>query len=377
MARKLRKQLQLSEQEMVQLKAYSVSRTESSSKVQRSRIIIDYSSGMTIARIVRKYSTNRPLVERTVDKAIEFGPITALDDLPRSGRPSEITDDAKAWVVSIACEPPTKFGFAAETWTYSALAKYIQKNCTEAGYASLINTGKSFLNNVLSKSNIKPHKISYYLERKDPEFDIKMASVLHVYKEVALINDDNLCANKHTTVSYDEKPGIQAIKNIAPQLQPVPNVHNTIGRDYEYKRLGTVSLLAAIDLHTGRIIPIIRDRHRSKEFIEFLKELDNQYPDDWKIRVVLDNHSSHISKETRAFLQANPERFEFVFTPKHGSWLNMIEMFFSKIARGFLRHIRVNTKEELIQRIYKGIEEINQEPVVFRWKYKMEEISLI
>jgi transposase len=330
---------------------------------------------MTIAEIVRKYGTNRPLVERTVDKAIEFGPITALDDLPRSGRPSEITDAAKAWVVSIACESPTKFGFAAETWTYSALAKYIQKNCTAAGYASLIKTGKSFLNNVLSKSNIKPHKISYYLERKDPEFDIKMASVLHVYKEVALINDDNLCANKYTTVSYDEKPGIQAIKNIAPQLQPVPNVHSTIGRDYEYKRLGTVSLLAAIDLHTGRIIPIVRDRHRSKEFIEFLKELDKQYPDDWKIRVVLDNHSSHISKETRAFLKTHPERFEFVFTPKHGSWLNMIEMFFSKIARGFLRHIRVNSKEELIQRIYKGIEEINQEPVVFRWKYKMDEIS--
>jgi transposase len=331
---------------------------------------------MTIAGIVRKYGTNRPLVERTVDKAIGFGPITALDDLPRSGRPSEITDDAKAWVVSIACESPAKFGLAAETWTYSALAKYIRKNCTAAGYVSLTKTGKSFLNNVLSKSNIKPHKIGYYLERKDPEFDVKMASVLHVYKEVALINDDDLCANKHTTVSYDEKPGIQAIKNIAPQLQPVPNVHSTIGRDYEYKRLGTVSLLAAIDLHTGKIIPMVRDRHRSKEFIEFLQVLDDQYPYDWKIRVVLDNHSSHISKETRAFLKTRPERFEFVFTPKHGSWLNMIEMFFSKVARGFLRHIRVNTKEELIQRIYKGIEEINQEPVVFKWKYKMEEISL-
>lgn len=376
MARKVRKQLQLSNSDMTQLKAYSVSRTESSSKVQRSRIIIDYSSGMTIAKIVRKYGTNRPLVERTVDKAIEFGPITALNDLPRSGRPSDITDDARAWVVSVACEPPTKFGFAAETWTYSALAKYIRDNCTSNGYASLIKTGKSFLNNVLSKSNIKPHKISYYLEKKDPEFDIKMASVLHVYKEVALINDGNICANKHTTVSYDEKPGIQAIKNIAPQLQPVPNIHSSIGRDYEYKRLGTVSLLAAIDLHTGKIIPIIRDRHRSKEFIELLKELDNQYPDDWKIRIVLDNHSSHISKETRAFLKTIPDRFEFVFTPKHGSWLNMIEMFFSKITRSFLRHIRVDSKEELIERIYKGIIEINQEPVVFRWKYKMDEISL-
>ena len=376
MARRIRKQLQLSDNDMRQLKAYSVSRIESSSMVQRSRIIIDYSFGMTIAEIVRKYGTNRPLVERTVDKAIEFGPITALSDLPRSGRPSEITDDARAWVISVACDPPTKFGFAAETWTYSALAKYIRDNCTSAGYVSLMKTGKSFLNNVLSKSNIKPHKISYYLEKKDPEFDIKMASVLHVYKEVALINDNNICANKHTTVSYDEKPGIQAIKNIAAQLQPVPNTYSSIGRDYEYKRLGTISLLAAIDLHTGKIIPIIRDRHRSKEFIEFLQELDKQYPEDWKIRVILDNHSSHISKETRAFLKTIPDRFEFVFTPKHGSWLNMIEMFFSKITRSFLRHIRVDSKEELIERIYKGITEINQEPVVFRWKYKMDEISL-
>ena len=376
MARRTRKQLQLSDNDMRQLKAHSVSRIESSSMVQRSRIIIDYSLGMTIAEIVRKYGTNRPLVERTVDKAIEFGPITALNDLPRSGRPSEITDDARAWVISVACDPPTKFGFAAETWTYSALAKYIRDNCTSAGYVSLIKTGKSFLNNVLSKSNIKPHKISYYLEKKDPEFDIKMASVLHVYKEVALINDNNICANKHTTVSYDEKPGIQAIKNIAAQLQPVPNTYSSIGRDYEYKRLGTISLLAAIDLHTGKIIPIIRDRHRSKEFIEFLQELDKQYPDDWKIRVILDNHSSHISKETRVFLKTIPDRFEFVFTPKHGSWLNMIEMFFSKITRSFLRHIRVDSKEELIERIYKGITEINQEPVVFRWKYKMDEISL-
>jgi len=376
MARRTRDQLHISLKDMEQLKAYSTSRTEPSSTVSRSRIIIDYYSGMSIAEIVRKYGTNRPLVERTIDRAIEFGSITALSDLPRSGRPPKITDDARAWVIAVACEPPTNFGFAAETWTYSALAKYIRDNCTAAGYPSLIKTGKSFLNNVLSKSNIKPHKISYYLEKKDPEFDIKMASVLHVYKEVALINDDNICANKHTTVSYDEKPGIQAIKNIAAQLQPVPNTHSSIGRDYEYKRLGTISLLAAIDLHTGKIIPIIRDRHRSKEFIEFLQELDKEYPSDWKIRIVLDNHSSHISKETRAFLKTIPDRFEFVFTPKHGSWLNMIEMFFSKITRSFLRHIRVDSKDELIERIYKGIAEINQEPVVFKWKYKMDEISL-
>lgn len=134
MARKRRALLQLSTEDMEKLLTYSSSRTASSSIVNRSKIIIDYSSGMTIAEIVRKYKTNRPLVERTVDKAIEFGSIAALSDLPRSGRPIEITDEARAWVISIACEAPSKFGFAAETWTYSSLIKYIRKNCTSEGY---------------------------------------------------------------------------------------------------------------------------------------------------------------------------------------------------------------------------------------------------
>ncbi|MFC2137803.1 IS630 family transposase [Bacteroidota bacterium] len=376
MAQKNRKPIGLSNEDKTKLEMISTSRTESSSKVQRSKIILDFCSGETIAAMTRKYNTNRPLIERTIDKCIEYGPIQALTDLPRKGRPAEITDDAKSWVLSVACKKPTDFNLASETWTYSGLAKYIKNNCEKQGYSCLKNTGKSFLNNVLSKSNIKPHKVSYYLEKRDPEFDIKMASVLHVYKEVALINDDKLCAHKHTTVSYDEKPGIQAIKNIAPQLQPVPGKYSTISRDYEYKRLGTLSLLASIDLHTGEITPLVCERHRSKEFILFLKLMDKQYPKDWKIRVILDNHSSHISKETRAYLKTKPERFEFIFTPKHGSWLNMIEMFFSKIARGLLRQIRVESKEELKERIYKGISEINQEPVIFRWKYKMDEINL-
>ena len=156
-------------------------------------------------------------------------------------------------------------------------------------------------------------------------------------------------------------------------MQPVPGKYQTIKRDHEYKRLGTVSLLAGIDLHTGMVIPVVRERHRSCEFIEFLTELDKKYPVDWKIRLILDNHSAHVSKETTQWLLSKPGRFEFVFTPKHGSWLNMIEVFFSKIARSFLRNIRVESKQELIDRIYKGIEE---KPVIFRWRYKMEEVMI-
>ncbi|MFA5818178.1 MAG: IS630 family transposase, partial [Bacteroidales bacterium] len=135
--------------------------------------------------------------------------------------------------------------------------------------------------------------------------------------------------------------------------------------------------LAGIDLHTGKIIPLVNERHRSKEFIMFLDKVDKEYPADWKIRIILDNHSAHVSKETQKYLLSKPSRFEFVFTPKHGSWLNMIEMFFSKVARSFLRQIRVDSKTELMRRIYQGIEEINSEPVIFRWKYKMEELQIL
>jgi len=368
--------LQINDDDLKELKKLSVSRTTSHRSVIRAIILLKYHQGKTITKISREMNTNRPLVERTINKALAWGALQALKDLPGRGVKPVIGDDAKSWVLSIACSKPTDYGYSYETWTYKLLKIYIRGHCREVGHDCLEKIGNGVLNGILSKGNIKPHKISYYLERRDEEFEVKMANVLQVYKEISLINDGELQAPKKATLSYDEKPGIQAIKNIAPQLQPVPGKYQTLKRDHEYKRLGTVSLLAGIDLHTGMVIPIVRERHRSCEFIEFLTEVDKKYPADWTIRLILDNHSAHISKETTKWLLSKPGRFEFVFTPKHGSWLNMIEMFFSKIARSFLRHIRVETKQELMDRIYKGIEEINQEPVVFRWKYKMDEIKL-
>ena len=95
-----------------------------------------------------------------------------------------------------------------------------------------------------------------------------------------------------------------------------------------------------------------------------------------KIKMILDNHSAHISKETQQYLKTVPNRFEFIFTPTHGSWLNIIETFFSKMTRSFLRGIRVDTIQELKDRIEKYLQEINEMPVVFKWKYKLDEIHL-
>ncbi len=225
---------------------------------------------------------------------------------------------------------------------------------------------------ILNEHDIRPHKIKYYLEKRDPDFDQKMKNVLIVYQEVNLQNDqrtqEQSQSSKVITISVDEKPGVQALATIAPDLPPEPGRHKSTGRDYEYKRHGTVSILAGFDLHTGEIIAQVHDRHRSREFIELLKEIDAKYPEDSTIRLVLDNHSSHVSKETMKYLASRPNRFEYVHTPKHGSWLNLIESAFSKMARTFLRHIRVSSKEELKERILKGIDEMNSAPVVFRWK---------
>ena len=369
--------MRLKPDEKAQLEQITRSRSLTHAKVRRATVLLMYDTGLKLSEIARELKTNRPLIERCIDKALAYGALQALDDLPRSGRPPEITDDARSWVLSIACQRPADIGWAAETWTYSLLIKHIKQHCRRAGYPCLSKLGKGRLNAILSKGAIKPHKVSYYLERRDPDFEEKMANVLCVYKEVALINASPEKKRKSATISYDEKPGIQAIKEIAPRLLPVVGKYPTRTRDHEYKRLGTVSLLAAIDLHTGRAIPLVKDRHRSKEFTELLDLLDAQYPADWKLRVILDNHSAHTSRETRKYLATKPGRFEFVFTPKHGSWLNLIESFFSKIARSFLRHIRVESKQELIERIYKGIDEINQEPVIFRWKYKLSELVAV
>ncbi|MCU0598344.1 MAG: IS630 family transposase [Desulfobacterales bacterium] len=368
--------LSITDKDFKQLDTISRSRTESTSRVQRAQILLMYAKGERITTITRQLNTTRPLVYRAIDKALAFGALQSLDDLQRSGRSRAIDDAAKQWVLFIACQKPSDLGYAAETWTFSQLVTHLRNNAAKNGHHCLEKISRSKVHNILNEGDIKPHKIRYYLQRRDPKFEEKMTDILHVYKDVEMINQTPGDERESTTLSYDEKPGIQALKNIAVQLMPVPNMHPTISRDHEYKRLGTVSLLGGIDLHTGEVHALVRDRHRSREFIEFLKILDEKYPADWIIRMVLDNHSAHISKETKEFLKTKPNRFHFVFTPTHGSWLNLVESFFSKVARSFLRYIRVDSKNELVERIYQGIEEINKSPVVFKWRYKMDEIAV-
>jgi transposase len=370
-----RSSLVLEERDVRLLENTASSRTEPYSKVKRAKMLLAYARGESISSIARKEQTDRPVVERCVDKALSGGIMTALRDLARPGRPRAITDEDKAWVIHLACSKPTEHGYAAERWTIAQLAKHIGDHAVENGHPSLAKIGKSGLHNILAGAEIKAHKTSYYLEKRDSEFEEKMAQVLIVYKEVQQAREER-GQGKCTVLSFDEKPGIQAIANVAPDLAPVSGKYPSWGRDHEYKRHGTLSLLAGIDLYDGHILGLVRERHRSKEFIEFLSMADAYYPSDWRLRIILDNHSSHISKETMNWLKGKPNRFEFIYTPKHGSWLNLIEIFFSKMTRAFLRSLRVASKAELKQRIEEYLNEVNAAPVVFKWKYKLDEVMV-
>ena len=368
--------LKLSEEDLKFLRSTSRSRTMPLRTVVRAKMILGYYNGDTISAIARSIDTNRQKVERTIDKALAFGVKVALEDLHRKGRPRSISSEARAWIISLACSKPKDYGYASELWTNRALTKHIRDNCTEQDFPELSKLSGGTVSKILCKSNIKPHKISGYIERRDPEFKIKSAAVLHTYKQVEVLREkaDNKEDVLTAYISYDEKPGIQAIGNVAPDLPPVPGLYPSISRDYEYERYGTLSLLAGIDLLTGKLYVKVFDRHRSKEFIDYLKYLDSAFPPEMKLVITLDNHSAHTSQETKEFLLTVPNRFSFVFTPKHASWLNIIECLFSKMARSFLRGIRVSSKEELKERILKYFDELNQMPVVFKWRYKMDEI---
>ena len=357
-------------------------RTIQAQVVIRAHILLDKANGITVRDIARIYDLSTNTVRLCIDKYKEGGTDRALFDDQRKGRPVEITDDAIAWMIDIACQRPADLGYSQELWTLKNLHQHIQNNAEAAGYPRLKTMTRPMLQKILKRSEIKPFKIKYYCEKRDPDFENKMHDVLVVYKQVSLqfdeegriiIPDDKPMVH---TVSCDEKPGIQAIAATSDDLRP-RHGNGCVWRDYEYKRPGTLSLIAGIDLLTGEAIPVVSESHKSSDFICLLKKLDERYPEGDVIGIICDNHSAHKSKEVRNYLAARPEeRFVFVFTPTHGSWLNLIEGFFSKITKQMLKGIRVNSKEELANRIYLYFDEVNREPVVYRWTYKMEEISV-
>ena len=391
-------ELSIGDADLTELRSIARSRTEPASRVERARILLRYRDDPSCHAVGIAVGVTHQTVQRCLARATRLGIMAALDDSPRPGKEPEITLEARAWVVSLACQKAKDVGYPHELWTTRLLARHAREHGPTAGHICLARIAQGTVCKILAEQEVKPHKVRYYLERRDAAFEAKMAEVLCVYQEVAILREAKADTTKACPgltiatgldpvadpgtaqatepnvafISYDEKPGIQAIANTAFDLPPVAGKHACVARDHEYKRHGTLSLLAGIDLLTGQVHACVEDRHRSREFIGFLKKLDAAYPSDTAIKVILDNHSAHVSKETNTWLAAQRDgRFTFVFTPKHGSWLNLVEGFFSKMARSILRRIRVASKAELRQRILAYLDDLNREPVVHKWSYRV------
>ena len=376
------KPIELDDKQRQYLESLTRTRTIQAQVVDRAKALLCKADGMSNGAIAEKLDVNINSVKLWLKKFKEGGIDRALFDDQRSGRPVEITDDAVAWIIDVACQRPSDLGYSQELWTLPNLHRHIQSHAAEAGYPRLETIAKSMLQKILDRNDIKPFKIKYYCEKRDPEFETKMHNVLVVYKQIAMQFDEdgNVVIPEDEpmihTISCDEKPGIQAIATTGDDLRPTRE-NGRVYRDAEYKRLGTLSLLAGIDLLTGIAIPYVSETHKSSDFIQLLKKFDDMYPANDVIRIVCDNHSAHKSKEVKNYLSTLPAgRFVFVFTPAHGSWLNMIESFFSKMTKQMLKGIRVESKAELEERIYKYFDEVNEEPVVYHWTYKLDDISV-
>jgi len=369
-------EISIGDEEVSWLERIARSRTEPACRVARARMLLAYRTDPSAHAVGEAIGVTHQTVLRCLDRAVRFGVMAALEDSPRPGKAAAITDEARAWLVSLACQKAKELGYPHELWTTRLLARHVRAHAAAAGHPCLGNIVQGTVCKILARHEVKPHKVRYYLERRDEAFEAKMAEVLCVYREVAVLRESDANDTNVAIISYDEKPGIQAIGNTAPDLPPQPGSHASFARDHEYKRHGTLSLLAGIDLLTGHVHACVEERHRSREFIGLLKRLDEAYPADTAIKLILDNHSAHISKETSAWIAAQPEgRFSFVFTPKHGSWLNLVEGFFSKMARSMLRHIRVASKAELKARILAYLDDINRDPVIHTWTYKIAEAA--
>ena len=361
--------LDLTEEVRATLTALARSRTAPAHHVERSAIILHLADRRDATEIAATLRVDRQRITRCARRVEAVGPLKAIDDLPRSGRRPELTEAARTWLIGEACVKAKERGYPHELWTLRLLAAHAREHGPAVGHGCLAELAPSTVHEILNSQPIKPHKVRYYLQRRDPSFEEGKAEVLEVYAAAEMLRHIPEADRPAVVLSYDEKPGIQAIATTAPDLGPKPGRHATVQRDHEYKRLGTLTLSAAVDLVSGFVHHVVTQRHRSREFIAFLERLDAHYPVGMLICLLLDNHSAHCSRETKRFLASKPGRFELVFTPTHASWLNYVETFFSKVARSVLRRIRVASKAELADRIRRYIEACNATPALPIWRY--------
>ena len=321
--------------------------TAQAREVTRARIVLAAADRCSNAEIAALVGVHIDTVRRVRHRFVTDG-MQSLADRPRSGRPLVYGPDARLLVVATATSVPPG---PQTVWTHTAIAEHLLQE-------HRIPISASQIGRILRDLDVKPHLVRGWLNRPpDPAFFTKAKDICELY-----INPPP----DAVLLSIDEKTGIQAKSRKYPTRAVAPG--RAARREFEYRRHGTVSLMAAMNVVDGTVLANIIERNDSVTFIKFLTEIDQAVPRHLDVHLVMDNGSSHTSKDTKAWLRAHP-RFHVHHTPTHASWLNMIEIWFSILTRQMLRRGEFTSREDLAGKIIKFACDYDDKAQPFRWTY--------
>lgn len=337
-----------------ELERLARSRTAPIRLVERVRIVLLAAQGWSNAAIAREVGC----VEDTVRKwRGRFSPqrgLASLDDNDRSGRPTSVLPEDRAGLIKLACDRPKDTAFR-DVWSYPALRQALLDET--GGTLSVSEIGR-----ILRAEELRPHRMKNWLHSPDPDFGPKVERICQLYLEPP---------EGTVVLCVDEKPGIQALERKHPSR---PATRGAAGRyEFEYVRHGTKTLIAALDVHSGKVFGQVRDGRKAQDLVEFMEALAKRYPEG-DVYVVWDNLNIHYDGKAERWLEFNRrhgERFHFVYTPLHASWVNQIEIWFSILQRRVLRHGSFRSRDELTWRIHGFIGRYNRlDARPFRWKFR-------
>jgi transposase len=314
-------------------------RTTPQRVAERAKIVLASSQGRSGSAICKEVGVSRPTVTQWLDRYEVEGLEALLHDRERSGRPREITPDDEAEIVRKTLEDrPSN----ATHWSCRLMA-------AEAG------VHPTTISRIWRAHGLQPHRIDYFKVSTDPRFVEKLRDVVGLYVDPP---------ERAVVFAFDEKSQIQALDRTQPGLPLKKGRAGTITHDY--KRHGTTTLFAALDVATGEVLHECMPRHRHQEFLRFLRKIERAVPAGLDIHVILDNYATHKHPTVRTWL-ANHPRVRFHFTPTSASWLNLVERFFSELTTRQLKRLAVTSVSQLIDVITRYIDTRNENPIPFAW----------
>jgi transposase len=337
--------IELSEPERLQLEAWTRRRTSAQALAQRSRIVLLAAEGLKNTEIAERVGVSRRMAATWRSRFAEHR-LDGLTDEPRPGRPRTISDEQVDLVITKTLESVPA---DATHWSTRSMAREV----------GLTQTAVS---RIWRAFGLQPHRREPFKLSKDPLFVEKVHDVVGLY-----LNPPE----RAVVLCVDEKSQIQALDRTAPILPMLPGVPERATHDY--RRAGTSSLYAALDLTTGQVIGALRSRHRAIEFKQFLQTIDRQVPAELAVHVVLDNSSTHKTPAIHKWLLAHP-RFVLHFTPTSSSWLNLVERWFGELTTKLLRRGTHRSVRDLNADIRAWIETWNQAPRPYVWTKTTEHI---